>query len=132
MPDSPQLLHTPLCDSPWLQAATGRQHSPGCCGSQPTCGAVTHAELQVCTVCCMLLPAAVRAHTHVRRSPPRVSAPQTGAVSSSGVTGPPPTGRTDLLLRFFESQFFDEWIALTCVLLAQLWSRAALRRPWRS
>ena len=23
-----------------------------------------------------------------------------------------PSGKTDLLLRFFESQFFDEWIAL--------------------
>jgi hypothetical protein len=26
---------------------------------------------------------------------------------------PPPTGKTDLLLRFFDSQFFDSWIALT-------------------
>jgi hypothetical protein len=26
-----------------------------------------------------------------------------------------PRGKTDLLLRFFDSQFFDEWIALTCV-----------------
>lgn len=26
---------------------------------------------------------------------------------------PPSTGKTDLLLRFFDSQFFDEWIALT-------------------
>ena len=26
---------------------------------------------------------------------------------------PPPNGKTDLLLRFFDSQFFDEWIAIT-------------------
>ena len=25
----------------------------------------------------------------------------------------PEIGKTDLLLRFFDSQFFDEWIALT-------------------
>lgn len=25
----------------------------------------------------------------------------------------PEAGKTDLLLRFFDSQFFDEWIALT-------------------
>lgn len=28
---------------------------------------------------------------------------------------PNPTGKTDLLLRFFDSQFFDEWIAITYV-----------------
>ena len=31
-------------------------------------------------------------------------------------TPPPATGKTDLLLRFFDSQFFDEWIAITYVL----------------
>ena len=51
------------------------------------------------------------------RSPPRASPSQ--ATLNTGVgalSGPPPTGRSDLLLRFFESQFFDEWIALTCAL----------------
>lgn len=30
-----------------------------------------------------------------------------------GPASEPPSGKTDLLLRFFDSQFFDEWIALT-------------------
>ena len=29
------------------------------------------------------------------------------------IAAPPATGKTDLLLRFFDSQFFDEWIAVT-------------------
>uniref|UniRef100_A0A061QT63 1-phosphatidylinositol 4-kinase n=1 Tax=Tetraselmis sp. GSL018 TaxID=582737 RepID=A0A061QT63_9CHLO len=37
-----------------------------------------------------------------------VTAPGAGAGMA-----PPPPGRTDLLLRFFDSEFFDEWIALT-------------------
>lgn len=32
--------------------------------------------------------------------------------SGFGGIGDGSGGRTDLLLRFFESQFFDEWIAL--------------------
>ena len=38
----------------------------------------------------------------------------------------PESGKTDLLLRFFDSQFFDEWIALTyvpipCTFPMRLW-----------
>ena len=60
------------------------------------------------------------------KSPPRASAP-VNLGGSSVVQGPPPTGRTDLLLRFFESQFFDEWIALTCAPAASIprWARPA-------
>jgi len=36
-----------------------------------------------------------------------------GLASGAGAALPPPPGRTDLLLRFFDSEFFDEWIALT-------------------
>lgn len=34
-------------------------------------------------------------------------------VAPAGPAAEPPSGKTDLLLRFFDSQFFDEWIALT-------------------
>ncbi len=37
----------------------------------------------------------------------------TAVDSGPGPAGEPPSGKTDLLLRFFDSQFFDEWIALT-------------------
>lgn len=33
--------------------------------------------------------------------------------SSRGIQPPPPEGKTDLLLRFFDSEFFDEWIAIS-------------------
>jgi hypothetical protein len=33
--------------------------------------------------------------------------------SSGGMRPPPPEGKTDLLLRFFDSEFFDEWIAIS-------------------
>ena len=33
--------------------------------------------------------------------------------SKSESPAPASSGKTDLLLRFFDSQFFDEWIALT-------------------
>jgi hypothetical protein len=26
---------------------------------------------------------------------------------------PPPDGKTDVLLRFFDSEFFDEWVAIS-------------------
>jgi hypothetical protein len=35
------------------------------------------------------------------------------ATAGPGPASEPPSGKTDLLLRFFDSQFFDEWIALT-------------------
>ena len=35
------------------------------------------------------------------------------ATAGPGPAGEPPSGKTDLLLRFFDSQFFDEWICLT-------------------
>ncbi len=35
------------------------------------------------------------------------------SVAGPGPASEPPSGKTDLLLRFFASQFFDEWIALT-------------------
>lgn len=37
----------------------------------------------------------------------------TAVGAGPGPAGEPPSGKTDLLLRFFDSQFFDEWIALT-------------------
>ena len=37
--------------------------------------------------------------------------PRQAGISQAGVL---PAGKTDLLLRFFDSTFFDEWIALTC------------------
>jgi hypothetical protein len=40
--------------------------------------------------------------------------PSTSTAESSGQSSD--FGKTDLLLRFFDSQFFDEWIALTLVL----------------
>jgi hypothetical protein len=39
--------------------------------------------------------------------------PSTSTAESSGQSSD--FGKTDLLLRFFDSQFFDEWIALTLV-----------------
>jgi hypothetical protein len=38
-------------------------------------------------------------------------------VMSTAADGAPgsPAGRTDLLLRFFDSEFFNEWIAVQCV-----------------
>ena len=35
------------------------------------------------------------------------------AAPATATAKPPDAGKTDLLLRFFDSQFFDEWIALT-------------------
>ena len=35
------------------------------------------------------------------------------AAPTTSTAKPPDAGKTDLLLRFFDSQFFDEWIALT-------------------
>jgi len=34
-----------------------------------------------------------------------------GSASGALARAPPPEGKTDLLLRFFDSEFFDEWIA---------------------
>lgn len=39
------------------------------------------------------------------------TAPSTSTSTSNG------GGPTDLLLRFFDSEWFDAWIAVTCVLL---------------
>ena len=33
--------------------------------------------------------------------------------TNGGMRPPPPEGKTDLLLRFFDSEFFDEWIAIS-------------------
>lgn len=48
---------------------------------------------------------------------PDADAPQEGghliATAGPGHALAPPSGKTDLLLRFFDSQFFDEWICLT-------------------
>ena len=33
--------------------------------------------------------------------------------AGTGPAGSFPAGKTDLLLRFFDSAYFDEWIALT-------------------
>lgn len=45
---------------------------------------------------------------------PKASSSGSGQDGDEEAMQPPPaTGKTDLLLRFFDSQFFDEWIALT-------------------
>lgn len=37
------------------------------------------------------------------------------ALTSKARPAPPESGCSDLLLRFFESQFFSAWIAIQCV-----------------
>lgn len=46
----------------------------------------------------------------------------------TGPAGSVPRGKTDLLLRFFDSHFFDEWIALTYV---PLWTLLLLAKSMR-
>ena len=46
------------------------------------------------------------------RTPPREQGHLLATVAGPGPASEPPSGKTDLLLRFFDSQFFDEWIAL--------------------
>lgn len=41
------------------------------------------------------------------------------ALTSKARPAPPESGCSDLLLRFFESQFFSAWIAIQCVPVGQ-------------